>query len=240
MQTLKLLFRSKKSTLTTLVVILILLLIGYGVGTGRGIYLEQNYRLLSQQKTDFQRQLYQLEYRNNILAVELDVERAANRSLQQELRLAQDSMVQTRRELAFYQRVVSPELDAEGMTIDSVLVRQLPGTDSFYFRVILLHTVRTQELVRGRLEVFVRGHVDGERRELNLAQLAAAEAGEERDHLSFAMNYFSLQEGTWTFPVEFAPESLRVRVTANSGQQTERIYTWSELLSLGEEISDES
>lgn len=240
MQTLKLLFRSKKSTLITLVAILILLLIGYGVGTGRGIYLEQNYRLLSQQKTDFQRQLYQLEYRNNILAVELDVERAANRSLQQELRLAQDSMVQTRRELAFYQRVVSPELDAEGMTIDSVLVRQLPGTDSFYFRVILLHTVRTQELVRGRLEVFVRGHVDGERRELNLAQLAAAEAGEEREHLSFAMNYFSLQEGTWTFPVEFAPESLLVRVTANSGQQTERIYTWSELLSLGEEISDES
>lgn len=240
MQTLKLLFRSKKSTLITLVAILILLLIGYGVGTGRGIYLEQNYRLLSQQKTDFQRQLYQLEYRNNILAVELDVERAANRSLQQELRLAQDSMVQTRRELAFYQRVVSPELDAEGMTIDSVLVRQLPGTDSFYFRVILLHTVRTQELVRGRLEVFVRGHVDGERRELNLAQLAASEAGEEREHLSFAMNYFSLQEGTWTFPVEFAPESLLVRVTANSGQQTERIYTWSELLSLGEEISDES
>ncbi|MCL4410639.1 MAG: hypothetical protein M1356_10110 [Gammaproteobacteria bacterium] len=237
---LNLLFRNKKSTFITVAVVLVLLLIGYGIGTGRGIYLEQNYRLLSQQKSDFQRQVYQLEYRNNILTVELDVERAANRSLQQELRLAQDNMVQTRRELAFYQRVVSPELDAEGMTIDSVLVRQLPGSESYYFRVILLHTVRTQELVRGRLEVFVRGHVDGERRELNLAQLAAAEAGEERDHMTFALNYFSLQEGTWTFPGEFTPESMLVRVTSNSGQQTERIYPWSELLRLGEEISDES
>lgn len=232
----KFLVSNKRRTAVTLGLLVSLIVLGFMLGNTRGLYLEQQTRLLDNQKTNLQQTIYQLEYRNNILAVELDVERAANRSLLQELRTTQDEINQTRRELAFYQRVLAPELDAEGITIDSVLVRSIPATESYYFRVILLHTERLQQLVRGRMEVFVRGQQDGQRTEYNVLELSGAESSS----VEFAMSYFSLQEATWTFPANFNPESFVVRVRSSTGQQTERQFPWAELVTYAEEFDDES
>jgi hypothetical protein len=182
--------------------------VGYLVGNIRLIYLEQEARLFAQQRDSLHQRMQQQEYRSNILQVELDVERAATQALQQELRLTQDENATIRRELMFYQRVMAPELDADGISIDSMTVNTLPGSNSFYFRLILLQQERIQQLAQGSLRLTLRGLRDGERQEYSLLTLAGIDEGSTQ----FVMSYFSLTEGSFTLPENFVPETDRKSV----------------------------
>lgn len=199
---------------------------GYLVGNIRLIYLEQEARLFAQQRDSLHQRMQQQEYRSNILQVELDVERAATQALQQELRLTQDENANIRRELTFYQRVMAPELNADGISIDSMTVNALPGTNSFYFRLILLQQERIQQLAQGSLRLTLRGLQDGERQEYSLLTLAGIDEGSTQ----FVMSYFSLTEGSFTLPKNFVPETLHVNVRSRQGRQTERTFQWQQLI----------
>ena len=199
---------------------------GYLVGNIRLIYLEQEARLFAQQRDSLHQRMQQQEYRSNILQVELDVERAATQALQQELRLTQDENANIRRELTFYQRVMAPELNADGISIDSMTVNALPGTNSFYFRLILLQQERIHQLAQGSLRLTLRGLQDGERQEYSLLTLAGIDEGSTQ----FVMSYFSLTEGSFTLPESFVPETLHVNVRSRQGRQTERTFQWQQLI----------
>ena len=209
---------------------------GYLVGNIRLIYLEQEARLFAQQRDSLHQRMQQQEYRSNILQVELDVERAATQALQQELRLTQDENANIRRELTFYQRVMAPELNADGISIDSMTVNALPGTNSFYFRLILLQQERIQQLAQGSLRLTLRGLQDGERQEYSLLTLAGIDEGSTQ----FVMSYFSLTEGSFTLPENFVPETLHVNVRSRQGRQTERTFQWQQLITAEPEEQEQN
>ncbi|MCH8493322.1 MAG: hypothetical protein LAT53_08825 [Idiomarina sp.] len=209
---------------------------GYLVGNIRLIYLEQEARLFAQQRDSLHQRMQQQEYRSNILQVELDVERAATQALQQELRSTQDENANIRRELMFYQRVMAPELDADGISIDSMTVNTLPGNNSFYFRLILLQQERIQQLAQGSLRLTLRGLRDGERQEYSLLTLAGIDEGSTQ----FVMSYFSLTEGSFTLPENFVPETLHVNVRSRQGRQTERTFQWQELVAAEPEQQEQN
>ena len=209
---------------------------GYLVGNIRLIYLEQEARLFAQQRDSLHQRMQQQEYRSNILQVELDVERAATQALQQELRLTQDENANIRRELTFYQRVMAPELNADGISIDSMTVNALPGTNSFYFRLILLQQERIQQLAQGSLRLTLRGLQDGERQEYSLLTLAGIDEGSTQ----FVMSYFSLTEGSFTLPESFVPETLHVNVRSRQGRQTERTFQWQQLITAEPEEQEQN
>lgn len=198
---------------------------GYLVGNIRLIHLEQQTLLLENQRASLHQRIDRLEYRINILQVELDVERAATQALQNELRQTQDENANIRRDLAFYQRVMAPELEADGITIDSVLVSSLPGENSYHFRLILLQMERIEQLAQGSITLTLRGFEQGERKEYNLLALAGIDEGATQ----FVMSYFSLTEGSFNLPADFIPETLHVRVRSRKGRQTERNYQWQQL-----------
>lgn len=206
---------------------------GYLVGNMRLIHVEQENRLFAQQRDSLHERLQRLEYRNNILQVELDVERAASRGLQQELRVHQDEIASIRRELAFYQRVMAPELNADGIAIDSLTITALASDNSYYFRLILLQMERIEQLAQGSLRITLRGFKANERQEYSMLALAGIDDGAT----SFVMNYFSLTEGSVTLPEGFIPETVTVHVRSRQGRQTERTYQWQELIN-GEDSSE--
>ncbi|TRW48161.1 hypothetical protein FM042_10930 [Aliidiomarina halalkaliphila] len=200
-------------------------LLGYFGGNARLHHLEQNTRLQESQRSSLHQRVERLEYRNNILQVELDVERAATRALQQELREAIDQNAQIRRDLVFYQRVMAPELDADGVSIDSFQISRLSNEERYYFRLILLQLERIEQLMTGSMRVVVRGQRDGQRQDLSILELA----GYDTEH-SFSMSYFTLTEGSFSFPEGFTPDTVHVHVRVRGGRQTERYFPWSDLL----------
>ncbi|RUO30156.1 DUF6776 family protein [Aliidiomarina sanyensis] len=208
-------------------VAVVFVILGFFGGNARLNYLEQSTRLQENQRQTLHQRVDRLEYRNNILQVELDVERAANRALQNEIREALDENASIRRELAFYQRVMAPELDADGVTIDSFHISPISADRGFYFRLILLQLERIEQLMTGTIVVTVRGHQGNQRRDLNLLELAGLEGDANR----FAMNYFALTEGSFVLPEGFVPDTVQVQVRARGGRQTERYFPWDDLIS---------
>lgn len=203
------------------------LFLGYYGGNARVHWQNDRVAWLEQQHSNLYQRLDQLEYKNNILQVELDVERSASRSLQNELRGVLEDKASITRELAFYQRVMAPELDTNGVAVDSFVIVAATSPNTYYFRLILLQLERAQQLVRGQFEVTVKGQQSGERVELDV--LAMAELGDKANE--FTMNYYTLSEGTFKLPELFVPQSVMVKVKVGNSRQLERTYQWQDLLS---------
>lgn len=201
--------------------------IGYYGGNARVDWQQSRVDWLTEQNRNLYQQVDQLEYQRNILQVELDVERAAGRTLQAELRGALEDNANITRELTFYQRVMAPEQSANGLGIDSFVLAETATERRYYFRLILLQLERAQQLVSGRYTIVLRGQYQGERREMNLFDLAESES----ELGQFNMSYFSLHEATFYLPENFAPDVVVVRVQSGRNRALERSYDWASLLS---------
>ncbi len=209
------------------------LFLGYYGGNMRVHWQNDRVTWLEQQHTHLYQRVDQLEYKKNILQVELDVERSTTRSLQNELRGILEDKASITRELAFYQRVMAPELDTNGVAVDSFVVAAAASPGTYYFRLILLQLERAQQLVKGSFSVTVSGQLAGQRVDLNLLEMAAL--GDKANE--FTMNYYTLSEGTFRLPESFVPQSVMVRVKAGSSRQLERAYQWQELMSATANLS---
>ena len=216
-----------KFTLTVVVLALLCVWAGYEVGNARLGWLEAQHKQHSQRIERLQQTIDNLEYQNNILKVERDVDRVAIERLQRDLRTSHDETSRIRRELAFYQRVMAPELDAEGVTVDSFDI--IPGGANLYhFRTVLVQVERAQQgLTQGRVSATLRGRYDDESAEYDLFELAGL-ADEQRE---FAMNYFTRIDGSFQLPVGFSAEQVVLEVRTRNGRETERQFLWGELLS---------
>jgi len=215
------------------------LFLGYYGGNVRVHWQNDRVAWLEQQNSSLYQRVDQLEYQNNILQVELDVERNASRLLQSELRGVLEDKSSITRELAFYQRVMAPELDTNGVAVDSFVVAEAASPETYYFRLILLQLERAQQLVTGTLSVHLSGQIDGQRAELDVLEIA--DLGDNAH--KFTMNYYTLSEGTFRLPESFVPQSVMVRVKVGNSRRLERVYQWQELLNtakgLGRDMQEE-
>ncbi|RTE85634.1 MULTISPECIES: DUF6776 family protein [Gammaproteobacteria] len=221
-----------RTILLAIALLIAAIFIGYYGGHKRIDWQTQRVAWLESQTETLYERLDRLEYENNILQVELDVERAATRSLQDDLRDSIEDKAVIARELTFYQRVMAPELDANGVAIDSFVISEATSSGNFYFRLILLQLERAQQLVTGSFSVQLTGQENNETKTYNLLELAGIEEGD------FAMNYFALSEGTFRLPENFVPNTVTVRVQRRRGSAIDQIYQWQELLAEDVEIQD--
>ncbi|RUO31034.1 DUF6776 family protein [Aliidiomarina soli] len=209
---------------------------GYEIGNARLKFLEQERERLENRITRLQGTIEDLEYQTNILKVERDVDRVAIENLQGELRSAQDHTSEVRRELSFYQRVMAPELDADGVKIDSLQITA-DGGDVFRFRLILVQLDRAQQqLAQGSYSITLRGRRNGRGVEYNVLELAELAEGTG----SFAMNYFTRVNGSFKMPEGLSPETVQVNVRTRGGQRTSQQYNWNDLANAGVAMQGES
>jgi hypothetical protein len=210
------------------VVLLIGGLIGYLGGNWHVLVLQDRVSQLEQQIVELYERSEQYDYQQHIAQVELGIERAAATSLQQELLAAQDENFALRRELTFYQKIMSPENEASGVVIDSLELQASRQSNAYHFRLALVQTERQRNLISGTVTMRLRGRQDGTPRELDLQGLAAIE-GKDRQ---FSMRYFTVQAGTFILPEGFVAERIDVEVTIQGGakQPLARSFFWEQLL----------
>lgn len=218
---------TKRVLITVGLALLIAVVVGYYAANMRVHWQNDRVLWLEQQANSLYQRVDQLEYQKNILQVELDVERNASRALQHELRGVLEDKSNITRELAFYQRVMAPELDARGVTIDSFVVNTVTTPDTYYFRLIILQLERTQQSVRGSFSIILFGQEEEKRVEYSVLELA--NVGEQEKE--FAANYYALSEGTFQLPESFVPQGIKITVKAGKSKPLERVYPWLELLS---------
>lgn len=199
---------------------------GYGLGHWHLHYLAAETARQSQRIDGMYRQIEQLEYRTHILQVELDIEKAANASLQQEMAMAQDETFALRREIAFYQKIMAPELEANGVIIDSLEVSANQRAGHYHFNLALVHLERQRDLVSGRVSLTLVGRRNGERATYDLFELAMI----ENDSRAFNMRYFNVFAGDFLMPEGFLPERIDVSVAVSGRRNAiEQSFFWQQL-----------
>lgn len=85
--------------------------------------------------------------------LKLDIERSANQSLQDELSALQNDNYGLRRDLAFYQKIMAPELQESGVTIDSLTVTKNRSENHFHFSLAVLQIEQRRNFVQGMLQL---------------------------------------------------------------------------------------
>lgn len=167
------------------------------------------------------------DYQQHIANVELGIERAASKSLQQELLMAQDENFALRREITFYQKIMAPEMEASGVVIDSLELQPNLTEGHFHFRLAIVQMERLRNLTKGNFSIRLHGRKDGQPASFDLLALANIE---DKDR-QFSMRYFTVQAGDFVVPEGLLPERIDIEVAiAGSSQSLTRSFYWSQLL----------
>jgi predicted RND superfamily exporter protein len=187
-------------------IITICLFSGYRIGN---FYHGYQVKTLFEQKQRLE-QLYQ-EQNSNIrrihtLEVELEVERLANADSLIALKKVEKSHYQIKRELAFYEKVMAPEKQADGLTIDNTIVFATESPHHYRFQVVLIQQRLKKRYAKGYVELALVGSLNNKPRTLLLSDISSL----TKKELSFSFQYFQHINGEFTLPDNFKPEYINV------------------------------
>jgi len=146
--------------------------LAYLAGVWHAKALKEEVSKQSQQLEQLYQRIEQMEYQRHVLQVELDIERSANQSLQDELSALQNDNYGLRRDLAFYQKIMAPELQESGVTIDSLTVTKNRSENHFHFSLAVLQIEQRRNFVQGTVTVELVGRIDGKKERYDLLKLA--------------------------------------------------------------------
>lgn len=144
----------------------------------------------------------------NYLSVELEVEKNAGEQVKQELLSLREEAFALRRELNFYQKVVAPELIAEGISVEQLSVAATNIKNRYKFRFVLVQTDAKKRHAKGYIRLKLKGSNGQRKVDMDLAKLA----GMSKDELKFSFNYLQYFEGEFALVPGIIVEELEVKV----------------------------
>jgi hypothetical protein len=216
-----------KSALFLLIIISLCLFVGYRIGNYYHHFQEKN---LEQQQIRLA-QLYQQQELNTAqihsLEVELTVEQLANKQVEKLLKEALKHEFELKKQLAFYEKIMAPEKDVEGLLIDNVKISSGKKPNQFTFQVTLVQQRLKRRYSKGYIDLSFAGSEQEQPQNFNLSQVSTL----KKKSLAFSFQYFQIIEGDFTLPENFIPDSYTVSaiLTKSRWQKYAKIeeqYTW--------------
>jgi len=161
---------------------------------------------------------------NDYLTAELAVEKSASQVLQQDLKAEQQKFFDSRKELAFYQRILAPEQQAESLIIDSFTISPGATSGKYRFNLVLIQQDTQRKYAKGNVELKLQGTVAGNKSSQDLLKLA----GFSKSDSGYSFKYFQIIEGEFSLPEDFAAEKIDVvvKVAGNRSAKIEKSYFW--------------
>ncbi len=144
----------------------------------------------------------------NTLEVELTLERLANQKAQSTLKLMEKEHYQVKKELAFYEKVMAPEKEADGLVVDKIKITATQSPNHYRFQVVLVQQALRKRYAKGYIELRFKGSSANKPSKINLRSIS----GITKKDLSFSFKYFQIIEGEFTLPDNFVPETTLLNV----------------------------
>ncbi|GAA6172454.1 hypothetical protein NBRC116592_21240 [Colwellia sp. KU-HH00111] len=210
-----------KSALILMILIVLCLFIGYRFGN---YYHNYQSVTLGQQKSRLD-QLYQQQAdhveRIHTLEVELAVEQLASQNAQAMLKEMSQAHYQVKKELAFYEKVMAPEKDANGLVIDNIKITPSQSPNHYNFQIVLVQQKLKKRYVKGFVDLVITGSLADQPSQLSLADISST----TKKSLSFSFKYFQVIEGSFTLPSNFIAEKVQFSaiLTKNKWQKYQKL-----------------
>jgi hypothetical protein len=195
-----------KTALFVLFFCMLFLYVGYRFGN---FYHSYQQTMISQQESRLQR-LYQEQEKNidkiNTLEIELEIERMANQKSIAMLHKIEAEHFKVKKELGFYEKVMAPEKQAEGVVIDNLTIYSTNSPNHYRFQLVLVQQNKKKRYAKGYVAVNIMGSLNNKPSSFDLTKNAHI----TRQTLSFNFQYFQMIDGEFTLPKKFSPEQIRV------------------------------
>ncbi len=220
-----------RSAMLLLFLIVTCLFCGYRLGNFFHGYQQQTIAQQQQRLESLYTKQVEQVRRINTLEVELEVERLANQRSQKLLKDIEQQHFQVKKELAFYEKVMAPEKQADGLVIDNVVISPTASPYHYRFQVALVQQRVKKRYAKGYIEFTLTGSLDDKPHKLALEKISSI----KKDDLHFSFQYFQIIEGEFTLPENFKPEQLLLSAVLPKGkwQKYHRIdenYLWQNVM----------
>ncbi|WNC68164.1 hypothetical protein RI845_16760 [Thalassotalea nanhaiensis] len=216
-----------KLLITSGLVLFVVIILSYKAGN---FYQKHQNQLIAEQSERLEK-LYQkneqAKSRLNTLQVELEIERLANQKAQQALRSIEDDHFSLKKELAFYEKIMAPEKQANGIIIDEVEVTPSASDNHYRIRVVLVQQQKSKRFAKGRVDITFAGSLVNRPATINIAKMTEL----DKNSLAFSFQYFQVIEAEFALPKDFVPEKIDVSAILPAGkwQKSHRLdesYPW--------------
>lgn len=219
-----------KSSILLLLIISTSLYCGYRFGNFYHFFQKHTIEQQSQRLEGLYEKLSQQNSRINTINVELSVERLANEKAQAFIADIEQSHVELKKELAFYEKIMAPENEVDGIVLDSFTVSKTKSTNRFRYNAVVIQQQKSKRYAKGYVDMVIEGSLDNKPKKLLLSDISLST---QKDR-SFSFKYFQRVENEFTLPENFKPEKVLVRVVLPKGKwqkfnQLNKNYRWSEI-----------
>lgn len=195
--------------LLVLLSLAVVLLSGFWLGAQS---LANEQRLVREQKLRLDELYQQLDEQGrqlNFLKVEMAVDKQAAEHVKEQLQTLHQENFKLQKDLAFYQKVMAPEFEADGVEVDQFHINPSGSERVYHYKLVLVQTQKQKRFAKGFVKLSVSGSLNDQSKHYELEQLI-----EDFDEQmwQFSFRYFKILEGDFTLPQGFMPQ--RVHVTA--------------------------
>ena len=133
----------------------------------------------------------------------------------------------SKKELAFYEKVMAPEKTADGVAVDRVSVYPTGSPHHFRFQIVLVQQQIRKRFAKGYVSFLLTGSLDNKPNQLALNNISSS----TRKDLSFSFQYFQVLEGEFLLPDDFIPEQIIVAAVLPKTKWQKRLkltkeYDW--------------
>jgi hypothetical protein len=157
---------------------------------------------------------------------ELKIEQQTRADLSANLIALQDEILELKRQLATYKRLVkSLQEQEQGLHIEELTFSKTATERLFRYRLVLTQGHNRDQFNQGKIEVAIRGIMGGEAAKLNLDTLSKG------NPLTFKFKYFQILEGELLLPAHFKPTQVEVALLPqeDSARPVVQTFAWASL-----------
>jgi uncharacterized coiled-coil protein SlyX len=173
--------------------------------------------------------IVELQERIVMLERTAQVERQTIVNLQKDMIEQQDVIYKLRKELEFYQGIMTSTGESRGLKILGLRIEEMSQPRSYYFKLILTHVSKSDKVITGKLSILLEGVQGDVARTIDIRELTLSESLS----LNFKFGSFERIEGSITLPESFVVHRVMVRARPEGKKRTpaiERIFDWSEAM----------
>ncbi|WP_448565537.1 DUF6776 family protein [Thalassotalea ganghwensis] len=220
-----------RSAILLLALIATCLFCGYRLGNFFSGYQKQTIQSQKARLNKLYAQQVDLVKRIHTLEVELEVERMASQRMQQLLTDTEREHFNVKKELAFYEKVMAPEKQVDGVVVDSFTIEPTGSLNHYRFQIVLVQQQVKKRFAKGSLEVRFKGNQNQQPVSYLLTDISDL----TDKSLAFSFKYFQIFEGEFTLPEGFNAEQVELATILNktSWQAYQKVnvsHQWASLL----------
>ena len=153
-----------------------------------------------------------------------NVDNATSIRLQNEIKLLQDQVFNLRRELTFYQGIITASSYSRGLNIQGLHIETTRKKGLYKYKLVLTNIGKSDKVTEVSIDMMVEGNDKSGFRTLSLNEIGAGEEYNNR----IKIKSFGRIEGSINVPDDFEPLRVMVNLKQHDGEKLRlnRVFEW--------------